>query len=484
MEDVIAPALPSPTAVSQVGALRRLFTDPQPALDELVKAHGPNVGLGFGPLRMAIIGDPATIRELFSMPSSRFRWNHKFNLLAVVVGPGSMIVSDGDDHKRRRSSVQAAFSRRRLGGWIPMIVDRTDRTIERLLAVAGEPVDMYRVGRSLVLEIVINALFGERMAGHADEIGELFQRAQDYLELPAYRQIPHPVPFTARARVKADRKRFDELVDNEIARRRRDPSGDRLDILEALVLDGSLSDPEIRDQVDTLIGAGYDTTAASLAWMLWCTAGDRQLWRRLREEADEVLGDPDSGSAPGDDELSRLDLAARTVRETLRLHPAGVVSPREAATDVVLGGHLVPTGTLILWSAYLAGRDARSWERPLEFDPDRFLDPTPEQAELARAAWVPFGGGARNCIGFALAQMELTLILSRLAQRLDIELAGAAKPRPVGMVVNRPEGGVPATVERAVGGSGPADKDDRDPGELPRDDSADDQQDPDPPRHA
>ena len=484
MENVSAPALPSPTAISQAGIVRRLLTDPQPVLDELVEAHGPNIGLGLGPLRMAIIGDPATIRELFSMPSSAFRWNHKFNLLAVVVGPGSMIVSDGDDHKRRRSSVQTAFSRRRLGGWIPMIVDRTDHTIDRLIASAGDQVDMYRIGRSLVLEIVIHALFGERMTEHAEEIGELFQRAQDYLELPAYRQVPHPIPFTARARVKADRTRFDELVDDEIARRRRNPTGDRFDVLEALVLDGSLSDSEIRDQVDTLIGAGYDTTAASLAWMLWCTAGDPQLWNRLRDEADEVLGDPSTGSVPGGDELSRLDLAARTVRETLRLHPAGVVSPREATTDVVLGGHLIGKGTLILWSAYLAGRDARSWSDPLVFDPDRFLDPTPEQVELARTAWVPFGGGARNCIGFALAQMELTLILSRLAQRLDIDLAGAEMPGPVGMVVNRPEGGVPARVERAVGRSGAADQGDRDPGELPRENPADDQQEPDPPRHA
>jgi len=120
-----------------------------------------------------------------------------------------MIVSDGDDHKRRRSSVQSAFSRRRLGRWIPMIVERTDGAIDHLLAADraggaegplgadGSNVDMYRVGRSLVLEIVIHALFGERMTEHAEEIGDLFQRAQDYLELPAYRQLPHPIPYTA-----------------------------------------------------------------------------------------------------------------------------------------------------------------------------------------------------------------------------------------------------------------------------------------------
>lgn len=100
----------------------------------------------------------------------------------------------------------------------------------------------------------------------------------------------------------------------------------------------------------------------------------------------------------------------------------------------------VPKGTLILWSAHLAGRDPTAWPDPLTFDPDRFVDVSPEQSALADLAWVPFGRGARNCIGFALAQVEVTLIIARLAQRLEIRAIGA-KPRPVGMVVNRPSGG-------------------------------------------
>jgi len=447
----------------QLRCARRLFSDPQPVLDELTAAYGPVVGLGAGPVRMAIVGDPRAIRELFAMRTDRFRWNHKFNLLAVVVGSGSMIVSDGDDHRRRRSAVQAAFSRRRLSRWIPMIVERTDGAIDRLLATpsaGAELIDLYRFGRSLVLEIVVHALFGEQMTEHAEEFGDLFQRAQDYLELPAYRQLPHPLPRTARARVRADRQRFDALVDAEIRRRRRHPSGDPFDVLEVLVAEGRLSDQEIRDQVNTLIGAGYDTTAASLAWLLVSASDDVDLWRRLRAEADDVLGEPRSApsagadraprTAPGNDQLVHLELAARTVRETLRLHPPGVVSPRETTTDIELGGHRIRRRTLVLWSAHLAGRDGRCWPEPLRFDPDRFLDPTPEQSALADLAWLPFGGGARNCIGFALAQMELTLITARLAQRIDVELVRRAPPRPVGMVVNRPEGGVPATVRAAA----------------------------------
>jgi cytochrome P450 len=455
MTTLAVPEAPQPPLRAQVGLLRRLFAEPQPVLDELRATHGPIVRLGFGPAKMAVVGDPEALRDLYAMPTSSFRWGHKFNVLGFVVGERSMIVSDGADHKRRRSSVQGAFSRRRLNGWIPMIVEQTDAAIDRVASTitADGPhvIDLYRVGRSLVLQIVVRSLFGERLAARATEIGDLFQRPQDYLEAPAVKQFPHPIPFTVRARVRADRRRLDALLDAEIAERRAQPTGDPLDVLEALVVDGTLDDAEIRDQVVTLMGAGYDTTSATLAWMLWCISSAPGLGARLRAEADEAYGPLDAPATPDATTLARLDLAHRVMRETTRLHPAGVISPREAAVDITLGGYRIPKGTLILASAHLAGRDARAWDDPLRFDPDRFDDPPPDRKALADIAWVPFGRGARNCIGFALAQMELTLIIARLAQRLDMTATTENKPRPVGMVVNRPTGGAPMHVALRAG---------------------------------
>jgi len=439
-----ASSLPHPQWRDQPALLRRLFKDPVPVLDELADRYGPIFGLGGGPVRLAVVGDPSALRELFALPSDVFRWGHRFNVLGFVVGNESMIVSDGADHKRRRSSVQAAFSRRRLNGWIPMIVDRTDASLDRLtasLADAVEQVDLYTFGRSLVLEIAIRSLFGERLADRADEIGALFQRPQDYLESPALRQFPHPFPGTRRSRVRADRQAIDTIIDAEIAHLRAHPSDDPLDVLASLVADGTLTDREIRDQVATLMGAGYDTTSASLAWMIWSISLSPGLWSRLRAEADQTLGPSNVRSNHDEHSLAQLDLAERTMRETLRLHPAGVVGPRQAAIEVIVGGHRIPKGSLILWSAHLAGRDPTAWSDPLRFDPDRFADTTAESRALADIAWVPFGGGRRNCIGFALAQTELTLIIARLAQRLDIAAITHELPHPVGMVVNRPTGG-------------------------------------------
>jgi cytochrome P450 len=435
--------LPRPPAREQAGALRRILRDPQPVLDELAIRYGPIVGLGASPLRMVIVGDPSALREMFAMPAELFRWGHRFNVLGFVVGRTSMLVSDGADHKRRRGSVQAVFSRRRLNGWIPTIVERTDAAIDRVLdenAHDGAVVDLYPVGRALVLDIVVRLLFGDDMAAHVDEIGARFQGPQDYLESPALKQLPHPFPGTTRARVRADRQALDVLMNEAIARRRVTPTGDPHDVLDALVSEGELSDAEIRDQMITLIGAGYDTTSGTLAWMLWCCALTPGLWERVRLEADDVLGSLD------DQTLARLDLASRVVRETTRLHPAGVISPRQVARDISLRGYHIPKGTMLLWSAHLAGRDASVWNEPLRFDPDRFVDMAPQQRALADMAWVPFGRGARNCVGFALAQMELTLIVARLAQRLDLAPTADREPRPVGMVVNRPAGGAPVRI--------------------------------------
>ena len=193
--------LPGPPVSQQVAPLRQIFTQPHPVLDELAATYGPCFRLGFGPVRMAVLGDPTVIADLLAMPVASFRWGHPFNVIGFVTGPTSLIVSDGPDWKRRRSSVQSAFSRRRINRWIPTIVDQTDATIDALVADLDgrtEVRDLYPVGRSLVLQIVVRTLFGDRMAQRAPEIGELMQRPQDYLESPAIKQLPHPFPRTAR----------------------------------------------------------------------------------------------------------------------------------------------------------------------------------------------------------------------------------------------------------------------------------------------
>ena len=218
-------ALPGPRGLANARYIRRLFSDPAPALDSLRAEYGPICGLGYPGVRLAIIGDPAFMHEMFSMKADAFRWNHKFNVIGVrfVVGKHSMIVSDGTDHQRRRGAVQQAFTRQRLNGWIPMIVQRTDTAINQLIASTHDSehtVDLYPFGRDLTLGITIHAFFGERLTRRTAEFSDLFQRAQAFIEAPAIKQLPHPFPHTARSRVRADRKAIDHIIDEEVADRR------------------------------------------------------------------------------------------------------------------------------------------------------------------------------------------------------------------------------------------------------------------------
>ena len=435
---------PGPTGRDKLRLMRALLSDPAPALDELRREYGPIVEIGVGGMRLAVIGDPAVMREMFAKGADAYRWGHRYNVVGVrlVVGPGSMIVSDGTDHARRRRASQSAFSRPRLDGLIPMIVNRTDLAIDALARSSspGQELDLYPVGRALILGITLDAFFGPRLAARAGEIGGLLQRPQDFLEAPVFEQLPRPWPFSRRGKVRRDRRALDQIVDEEIALRRADPSAARDDLLGALIADDSLSIDEIRDQAATAIGAGFDTTSAALAWTLVRVSRSPGAWARLKAEADDVLGRPGSETHGDRSTLTDLTYSRNVVQESLRLHPAGLVGVRQAARDIDLGGYTVRRGTLVVWSPHLAGRDAATWTDPLRFDPDRFVGLTSEQQALADQAWVPFGRGPHMCLGFALAQMELTLIVSRMAQRL-VAASSSDVPRPVGMVVNRPTGG-------------------------------------------
>lgn len=454
MTDVVEmEAIPRPARRKQVRLIRRLLQTPQTVLDELNESFGPVCGLGAGPLRMVVVGSPKLIRELLMQPNDRFRWDTRLSSFPFVVGKRTMIASDGPDHRRRRGAVQQAFGRRRLNRWIPMIVERTDAAIDELLTARDDhsPIDLYPVGRRLLIELVVRALFGERLVQHTAEIDTRFARSQRYLSSPLYRQIPHPFPFTLRAGVRHDRNALDALIDTAIADSRSRPSPVAVeteggDVLDALVLREELSDAEIRDQVKSLIGAGYDTTASSLAWILWEATTHPRLWQRLRDEADNVFGPPGGQREPDDQTLASLELANRTMRESLRLHPASGVGAREAATDVTVGAHSIPKRTLVLWSPYLAGRDPETWADANRFDPDRFLGLDEVQRAIADDGWVPFGRGPRMCVGFALAQMELTLIVARLAHRLDLSPTSSTPPEPAGLIVSLPVGGAPMYV--------------------------------------
>src|SRR5205823_8637713 len=201
----------------------------------------------------------------------KFLLRDVLGLLIPVVGSCAMVVSDGDDHRRRRSLVQPAFAYRRLQNYVPTMLDEIHRMIDTW--EVGETVDAFADVRSCIRRIAIRSLFGERLKQHTDEIGHDLQIALNYINRSPFLRFDHDLPGTAYRRAMVARGRVVTLVDEEIARRKAEPD-DQGDVLDVLV--GScthsgekLSDLEVRDQVISLIASGYDSSSSAAGWAIY-----------------------------------------------------------------------------------------------------------------------------------------------------------------------------------------------------------------------
>jgi cytochrome P450 len=258
------------------------------------------------------------------------------------------------------------------------------------------------------------------------------------MNLPTW--LPRPGMLTARHAVTTLRKavmkvarerRGAELGDDLLARliAARDPETGR-----------AMDDAQIVDNLLTFYLAGHETTAKALTWTLYLLARSPGWSARLREEIAAVTG----GGPVQAQHLDRLVLVQQVVKESMRLYPPVPIMSRQAVADTMLGEHPVTAGTSVLMPIYAIHRHAARWDRPAEFDPERFA-PSREIA-MPRYQYMPFGAGPRICIGMPFAMMESTAILATLLAGARFEWAGREEPMPIARVTLMPKGGMPMTI--------------------------------------
>jgi len=404
----------------------------------LQQRYGRVCAVGVGPLRYLFLFGPDAHRELFAADIDRFSWREVTKSLIPVDGDTAIVVSDGDDHRRRRRVVQPAFSVRRLDGHLPLVAEEVNAVIDRWSA--GDEVEAYEALRSVVRRVVMRALFGERLVGQADELGRRLEPALAFVELP----VPYQVHVGPRwRRVQRARQAVDELVFAEIEARRR---GDRGEDVLSWLLDAAdpegdgarLTDEEVRDQVISLIAGGYATTSAAVGWTVWAALANAGVWERVRAEVGETALTAET--------LRSLTYLDGVVNESLRLWPPGVAGGRQVLEPFDALGIRIPAGPIALYSPYVTQRMPDLWPDPLAFRPERWDKDAPGYAEPAPLSFVPFGAGPRRCIGFALAIMEIKVVLAELVRRTDLELLTTQEPGGVGVVSMHPRGGVPVRV--------------------------------------
>jgi cytochrome P450 len=250
-------------------------------------------------------------------------------------------------------------------------------------------------------------------------------------------------PLTAWRRVLRIRDEADQILFAEFARRRAEHRPDRTDVLSLLMAardeDGEpMSDGELRDEMITLLLAGHETTATTLAWVLQYVLADPEVHARLRAEA--VAWDHD-GRAPGSGDLPYLDA---TIKETQRLMPIIPFVGRRLHEPMRIGGHDLPAGVVASPCIFLTHRRPDLWEEPERFRPDRFLGKRPSPYEF-----FPFGGGPRACLGAAFATFEMKIVLARILARVELRAVPGYRARVVRRGISfAPSEGMPIVIER------------------------------------
>src|SRR3954452_2773956 len=348
--------LPGPRGViAQVRTAYGMQFRPVETVVDLHRRYGSIVEFGMRPFRYTIVYGDTANKLILADRADAFTCAGELALLAPVDGDTALVVSDGDTHKRRRRLVQPAFHTKRINGYIDLMVEEVDRTLEQW--TPGRKLLAYDELRKSVRRVVVRALFGDDLRGRADEIGDVLEPALQFVDQSLLnQQLKIDVPGTAWHRCKRARAATDAIVDAELARRRAtDDPGDGDDILAMLLStiddDGApgLSDAEIRDQVVGLIAAGYHTPSGALGWAVRALLAEPGVWDKARAEVGEVVGD----GALTIEGLQSLHYVDGVVHESLRLWPPGFISGRKCHDDVGVrrphhrrrfDGHVLPVG--------------------------------------------------------------------------------------------------------------------------------------------
>lgn len=446
-----APLPPGPRGEPLLGSLRALRRNPLTFFPAQVREYGDVVRLRVGPIHVTLVAHPDHVRHVLQDNARNYnKQTRGFAVVRELLGQG-LLTSEGDFWLRQRRLAQPAFHRQRLAGFASTMVKATEDLVTALEGriASGQPFDVAEDLTHLTLRIAGLTLFGTDLGGESRAVGDALGRVQTFANERLTQLIPLPraLPFPSHRRFEKDAATLDRVVRSIIERRHRE-GGEHHDLLQMLMdardedTGERMSDTQLRDEVLTLLLAGHETTASTLAWTVMLLSQHPEVRQQLEAELAQVL----AGRAPTVEDLPRLALTRRVVDESLRLYPPAWIFSRAAIQDDVVGGYRIPKGGYVLIVPWVLHRHPKLWRNPEVFDPDRFL---PEhERERPRFTFFPFGGGPRQCIGNQFALMELVLVLATLLQRVRLDLAPGHPLAPAPAITLRPRPGVWVTASR------------------------------------
>ena len=360
-------------------------------------------------------------------------------VLRPVLGEG-LLIAEGKAWKHQRRTLAPAFTPRAVGMLVPHMVAVIRETVEALKQNQGAPIDLRHVMQHMTLEIAGRTMFSFEMGRHGSTLRDFVMEYGERLARPHFLDMllplswPSPQDFS-RARF---RKRWTAFIAMLMAERRAAgktegaPPSDLFDLMVQArdpETGKPFTDQQLGDEVATMILAGHETTATALFWSLYLLSLDPAT-------QDEVAAEVTALPADTASDVERLKFTRAVIDETMRLYPPAFLIARAAHADDTIAGYPVRKGDLIMIAPWLLHRHEKLWREPNAFVPSRFMPPAPPPD---RFAYLPFGVGARVCIGAHFALVEATLALARLIGAFRIELIDKAPVMPVGVVTTQPD---------------------------------------------
>ncbi|BAZ02311.1 cytochrome P450 [Tolypothrix tenuis PCC 7101] len=379
--------------------------------------------IGFGN-NIVFVNHPQGLQELLTNDRKKFLAVGKENkLLQPLLGDYSIVMLDGDRHRKRRQLVMPSFHGDRMRAYGQLIRDLTEKLLNQL--PTNQIFSARNTTQEISLQVILQTVFGvyegercEQLKQQLKLMGDLFRSplTSSFLFFPALQKDLGA--WSPWGKFLRDQQKLDQLLYAEIAERRQKADPERIDILSLLMsatdeAGNQMTDKELRDELITLLVAGYETTATAMAWGLYWIHQTPEVRAKLLQEIDNLGDDPDPMS------IFRLPYLTAVCNETLRIRPVAMLTfPRVVQEPVELIGYSLQPNTVVVGCMFLTHQREDLYPEHQQFKPERFLE-----RQFSPYEFIPFGGGVRRCLGEALAVFEMKIVLATILSRYQLALA-------------------------------------------------------------
>jgi unspecific monooxygenase len=376
-------------------------------------------GLG----EVVILANPQAIQEIFSRDARSFDVGRANLIAAPIVGENSLMLMDGDRHRRERKLLMPPFHGERLSACAGQIYQITDSVASKWQE--AQQFTVRTVMQDITLEVIIQVIFGLRAGERYRQIKPLLADMLNMTDSPLRSSILF-LRFLQKdwgswspwGRMQRRREKIYRLLQAEIEDRRKQNEIQGEDILSLMMAARDedaqpMRDEELKDELITLLFAGHETTATLLSWSLYQIHRHAEVLARLAAELAPLGDEPDLMA------IIKLPYLNAVYQETLRMYPViPILFPRIAREPIAIMGYNYAAETIFAPSIYLVHYREDLYPEAQKFKPERFL-----ARQYSPSEYLPFGGGSRRCLGYALAELEIKLVLAHIVSNYHLKLA-------------------------------------------------------------